>query len=80
MYGIAIDIPINLATHFINVIQKVTTEKEVSLPFDGLISRVAIMTKVSLCDNEPIIKIFRKISDITVVKFKVVINKKKVTF
>jgi hypothetical protein len=77
MYVIAIDVSINLATHFIDVIQKATTEKEVSLPFNGLISKVATMTKVSLCDSEPIIKIFRKILDITIVKFKVVVSKKR---
>jgi hypothetical protein len=34
------------------------------------------MAKVSLCDSEPIIKIFRKIS-VTIVKFKVVVSKKR---
>jgi len=60
MYVTTIDVPIDLATHFIDVIQKATTKKEVSLPFGGLISRVAIMAIVPLHDNEPIVKIYSK--------------------
>jgi hypothetical protein len=60
MYVTIIDVPIDLATHFIDVIQKATTKKEVSLPFGGLISRVAIMAIVPLHDNEPIVKIYSK--------------------
>jgi len=48
-----------------------------SLPFNGLISRVAIMVKVPLHDNEPIINIYKKISTVIVVKSKVVINKNR---
>lgn len=47
------------------------------LPFSGLISLVAIITKVTLHDSEPIIKIYGKISTVIVVKSKVVINKKR---
>jgi hypothetical protein len=60
MYVTAIDVPIDLATHFIDAIQKATTEKEVSMPFGGLISRIAIMAKVPLHDNESIVKIYSK--------------------
>jgi hypothetical protein len=77
MYVTTIDVPIDLATHFIDVIQKATTKKEVSLPFGGLISRVAIMAIVPLHDNEPIVKIYSKVSTITVVKSEVVISKKR---
>jgi hypothetical protein len=62
MYAITIDVPIDLATHFIDVIQKVIAKKEVSLPFDRLISRVATMVNVPLHDSEPTIKIYEKIS------------------
>jgi len=71
------NVPIGLATHFIDVIQKATTEKEVSLSSSGLISRVAIMVKVPLCDSEPTIKIFGKILAITIFKFKVVVSTKR---
>jgi hypothetical protein len=57
MYAFAIDISIDLATHFIDAIQKATTKNEMSLPFGGLISRVAIMAKVPLRDSELSIKI-----------------------
>jgi len=43
MYAIATDIPIDLASHFIDVIQTTTTEKKVSLSFGGLISRITII-------------------------------------
>jgi hypothetical protein len=68
---------IGLTTHFIDVIQKAITEKEVSLYSSGLISRVAIMVKLPLRDSEPIIKIFGKILAVTIFKFKVVVNKKR---
>jgi hypothetical protein len=47
------------------------------LPFDGLISRVAIMTKEPLHDSEPTIKIYEKISFIIVVKSKIMVGKKR---
>jgi hypothetical protein len=52
MCAFATDISIDLATHFIDAIQKATTKKETSLPFGGLISKVAIMAKVPLRDSE----------------------------
>jgi hypothetical protein len=61
----------------LDVIQKAITKKEVRLPFGGLISRVSIMDKTSLHDSEPTIKIYEKISNVTVVKFKVVVSKKR---
>jgi hypothetical protein len=75
MYIIAIII--NLTTNFIDVIQKAITEKEVSLSFGGLISRVVIMAKVSLHDNESIFNIYGKISVVTVIKSKDVVSKKR---
>jgi hypothetical protein len=75
MYIIAIIT--NLTTNFIDVIQKATTEKEVSLPFGVLISRVVIMAKISLHDNESIFKIYGKISIVTVIKSKDMVSKKK---
>jgi hypothetical protein len=77
MYIIAIIM--NLTTNFIDVIQKATTEKEVSLPFSVLISRVVIMAKISLHDNESIFKIYGKISIVTVIKSKDMVSKKKNT-
>jgi hypothetical protein len=47
-----------------------------SLPFRGLIIRLAIMTKAPLHDNEPITKMYEKILVVTVFKFEVVVNKK----
>jgi hypothetical protein len=70
---------INLTTNFIDVMQKATAEKEVSLPFGGLISRVVIMAKVSLHDSESIFKIYEKILVVTVIKFKDVVSKKRIT-
>jgi len=58
MYVIAINVSINLATHLLISYKKATTDKDVSLPFGGLISRVTIMAKVPLYDSEPIIHIF----------------------
>jgi hypothetical protein len=40
------DVPNDLGTHFINVIKKVFSNKEWSLPFGGQITRVANLTKV----------------------------------
>ena len=77
MYAIATII--NLTTYFIDVIQNATTKKEMSLPFGGLISRIAIMAKVYLHDNEPIVKIYRKISVVTIIKSEDVVSKKKIT-
>jgi hypothetical protein len=77
MYTIATEVHIDLATHFINVIQKATIKKEMCVPFDGLISRVIIMSKVPLCDIELTIKIYEKISAVTVVKSKTVVSKKR---
>jgi hypothetical protein len=47
-----------------------------NLPFGGLISRITIMAKVLLHDSEPTIKIYKKISIVTVIKFEVVVSKK----
>jgi hypothetical protein len=56
--------------------KKTITEKEMSLPFSGLISRITIMVKVLLHDSEPTIKIYKKISIVTVIKFEVMVSKK----
>jgi hypothetical protein len=76
MYDIVIDVPIDLVTHFINVIQKVNTKKKTSLPFGGFITRIEIIAKVPLHDSESIIKMYGKIPTLTVVKSKVVVSKK----
>jgi hypothetical protein len=47
-----------------------------SLPFGELIFRITIMAKILLHDSEPTIKIYKKISIITVIKFEVVVSKK----
>lgn len=60
LYVTTIDVPIDLATNFIDVVQKATTKKEMSLPFGGLIYRIAIMIIVPLHDNELIVKIYSK--------------------
>jgi len=75
MYAITTDIPIDLASHFFDVIQTTTIEKEVSLSFGGLISGITIMKKVPLHDSELTIKMYRKTSVVTTVKFEVVVNK-----
>jgi len=75
MYAITTDIPIDLASHFIDVIQTTTIEKEVSLSFGGLISTITIMKKVLLHDSEPIIKMYKRTSVVTTVKFEVVVSK-----
>jgi hypothetical protein len=58
MNVIAINVPINLASRLLISYKKATTDKDVILPFDGLISRITIMAKVPLYDSEPIIHIF----------------------
>jgi hypothetical protein len=58
------------------VIQKDFSNKESSLSFEGLITRVASLAKIPLRDVEPIMKIFGKISAVTVVKSEVVVSKK----
>ena len=77
MYAIMIDIPINLATYFIDMIQKAFSNKESSLPFGGLITRVANLVKIPLRDVEPKIKIFGKISIVIIVKSEDVVVSKK---
>jgi len=77
MYTIAIEVHIDLATHFIDVIQKARIEKEMHVPFDGLISREIIMSKVPLCDIELTVKIYGKTSAVTIVKSKIVVSKKR---
>jgi hypothetical protein len=61
MHAIAIDVPIDLTTYFIDVIQKATIEKEVGMPFKGLIIRIEVMDKVPLRDSKLIIKMYGKI-------------------
>jgi hypothetical protein len=77
MYAITIDIPIHLATYIIYVIQKALSDKESSLPFRGLITRVTILVKVPLTDIESTVKMFGKIYVITIVKFEFVVSKKR---
>jgi hypothetical protein len=77
MYAIATNVPIDLATHFIDVIQKVLSNKESSLIFRCLITRVVILAKVPFRDVEPIVKMFGKIYVVIVVKSKVVVSKKR---
>ena len=48
MHVIAINVPFDLATYFINAIQKATTEKEMGMPFKGLIIRIEVMDKVPI--------------------------------
>lgn len=59
------------------MIQKDFSNKESSLSFGGLITRVAILAKVPLRDVKPIMKIFGKISVVTVVKSEVLVSKKR---
>jgi hypothetical protein len=53
MYVITTDVSINLAIYFVDVIQRAAVDKKVSLPFSRLASRVTIMAKIPLCDNDP---------------------------
>jgi len=76
MYAITTNVPIDLASYFIDVIQKDFSNKESSFSFEGLITRVASLAKIPLRDVEPIMKIFGKISAVTVVKSEVVVSKK----
>jgi hypothetical protein len=46
MYAIAINVPIDHATYFINVIQKALSNKKSSFPFGGLITKIVILAKV----------------------------------
>jgi hypothetical protein len=46
MYAMAIDVPIELATQFIDMIQKAFSNKESSLTFRSLITKVANLGKV----------------------------------
>jgi len=75
MYASVIDVSINLVTHFIDIIQKAT--KKMSLPFERLITRITIMAKVPLFDNEPTIKMYGKILVVIVVKSEVMVSKKR---
>jgi hypothetical protein len=77
MHAIAIDVPIDLATYFIDVIQKATIKKEVGMPFKGLIIRIKVMDKVPLHDSKLIIKMYGKILVKTLVKFEVMVSKKR---
>jgi hypothetical protein len=77
MYAIVIDVSINLVTHFIDVIQKATTKKKISLPFERLITRITIIAKVPLFDSESTIKMYGKISIVIVVKSEVMVSKKR---
>jgi hypothetical protein len=76
MYVITTNVSINLTTHFIDVIQKAKIKNEVSLTFNELITIIKIMAKILLYDREPTIKMYGKISIVTVVKSKVVVSKK----
>jgi hypothetical protein len=53
MYVITTDVSINLAIYFVDVIQRAAVDKKVSLPFSRLTSRVTIMAKIPLCNNDP---------------------------
>jgi len=76
MYAVAINVPIDLATRFIDVIQKVLSNKESSFIFSCLITRVVILAKVPFRDVEPIVKIFGRIYVLIIVKFEVLVRKK----
>jgi hypothetical protein len=77
MYAIAINVPIDHATYFINVIQKALSNKKSSFPFGGLITKIVILAKVSLKNVKPMVKMSGKIFIVTVVKSEVVVNKKR---
>ncbi|KAL3582908.1 hypothetical protein D5086_017240 [Populus alba] len=81
MHAIVIDVPIDLVTYFIEVIQKAFSDKESSFLFRGLITTVVILAKVPLRDVEPIMKMLGKIFAITIVKYEaIVVNKKRPFF
>jgi len=77
MSVIMTDVPIDLGTHFINMIKKAFFNKEWSLPFRGQITRVANLTKVPLWDVKTIVTIFGKIHTIIIVKSKTMVSKKR---
>jgi hypothetical protein len=74
MYVITTNASINLAIYFVDVIQRATVKKKMSLPFSRFTYRVTIMAKIPLCDNDPIINIYGKILVITIVKSKVAVS------
>jgi hypothetical protein len=77
MSVIMTDVPIDLGTHFINMIKKAFFNKEWSLPFRGQITRVANLIKVPLWDVKTIVTIFGKIHTIIIVKSKTMVSKKR---
>jgi hypothetical protein len=48
-----------------------------SLPLRGLITRIGITMKISLHDSELTIKMYGKISAVTVIKSEAVVSKKR---
>ena len=60
MYSFPTNVLIDLATYFLNMIQKAFSNKESSFPCRGLITRVVILGKVPLKDVKPIAKMFDK--------------------
>ena len=57
--------------------RKATIEKKMSLPLRELINRIGITMKISLHDSELTIKMYGKISAVTVIKFEVVVGRKR---
>jgi hypothetical protein len=47
------------------------------MPFKGLIIRIEVMAKIPLHDSKPIISMHGKILVITLVKFEVMVSKKR---
>jgi hypothetical protein len=69
--GYAHRIPVHIFLYIhLNLLQK-----KKSLPFGGLITKIAIMVKIPLHDIELIVKVYGKISVITFIKSEGVIRK-----
>ncbi|KAG6704280.1 hypothetical protein I3842_07G128400 [Carya illinoinensis] len=81
IYALVKGVPINLLSHIVDVISKARSDKmdKESLPFGGLITKLAKISKVPLRSTEATIKMFGKISSKTVTKSEAVVGLKKRT-
>lgn len=76
MYALATGVSTDFSGHVIDIIQCAHVEKELNLPFGGLITKLALRAKVPLWNNEPNLKIVWTISTLTEVKSEAFLTKK----
>lgn len=77
MYTLATGVSIDFPRHIIDIIHRFHVEKELSLPFDGLITKLAMIAKVPLRANEPTMKVVDSISALKVIKSEAVLTNKR---